>query len=88
MGRRRVGVECIHPVAADHKTAGGWRCTACRRVGPWGKTWAYYGSWECYVCWQASVEFVTCSETCRATMRRNPVATEAQSNHVTQPEEK
>ncbi len=74
--RRANGIECVHPVAADHSEVENgrrvWRCTGCRKRARWGEGWRYFGALECRACGFADVAFVVCSDACADTLEGKP----------------
>lgn len=67
---------CKHKTFAHHTVGRAsddnrliWRCSACKVLGKWTEQWSYFGSIECRECWTADIEYVACSDACRAKLK-------------------
>lgn len=47
-----------------------WICSVCGKKDYWGPMWIYHGNIECKICWTARIDFVMCSDECKAKMKR------------------
>lgn len=43
-----------------------WICSACGKREPWSESWGYFGNIECTKCMSPAIEYVVCSDACRA----------------------
>jgi len=60
--------KCSNHYPVRHfKVGDEWRCSGCGKVERWSEEWSYYGSIggpKCHC--EPVIEFVACSEACRA----------------------
>ena len=59
--------EKRHRDIRHFKDALGWICSACgARTASFTPTWGYYGNIECRKCSRSAIDWVACSEACKA----------------------
>ena len=55
-----------HKIGPDFQVSPSiWKCSCCGSIGPWGRTWSWYGKRECRKCGQEVIDYVACTDACR-----------------------
>ena len=63
----RTKLSHTHRGIEAFKVGEEWRCSGCGTLGRWSDDWSYYGALGCRKCnIEPAIDFVACSEACRA----------------------